>query len=164
MSNRAGMGEAGDEKVVACLGSSSTAAKGPYDWIRDLEERPENKSLRFYRFASGGDLSYNGLQRLPKVIACHPDFVIVILGGNDVMASMPRESAYYRVMVRLTRHLLQRPTSRWFRENMVTIVETLKRETSARIALCSLPRGERTSSLPTLFRRHSTEGSPSLTE
>jgi len=35
-----------------------------------------------------GDLAYNGL--LSKVVACHPDFVVVLLGGNDVMASMPK--------------------------------------------------------------------------
>jgi len=27
---------------------------------------------------------------LSKVVACHPDFVVVLLGGNDVMASMPK--------------------------------------------------------------------------
>jgi lysophospholipase L1-like esterase len=127
------------ETIVACLGSSSTEARGPYDWIRDLEQRPGNENLRFYRFAAGGDLAFNGLQRLPKLIDCRPDCVVVFLGGNDVMASMPEESTYYRVMLKLTKHLPQKPSPQWFRENMLLIVRRLKSETSARIALCSLP-------------------------
>jgi lysophospholipase L1-like esterase len=127
------------QTVVACLGSSSTAAKGPYDWIRDLERRPENAAIRFFRFAAGGDLAYNGVQRLPQVIGCHPDFVVILLGGNDVMASMREKSAYYRIVLKLTKRLPREPSSEWFRENVETIIFRLKSETSARIALCSLP-------------------------
>jgi hypothetical protein len=39
--------------VVACLGASATDATGSYDWIADLARRPENVSVRFYRFAEG---------------------------------------------------------------------------------------------------------------
>lgn len=126
-------------QVVACLGSSSVSADGPYDWIRDLEQRPGNEDLRFYRFAAGGDLSYNGLQRLQKVIDCHPDYVVVLLGGNDVMASMPKQSTYYEVMLKLTKHLPRKPSPDWFRENMTIIAHRLKTETMAKVALCSLP-------------------------
>jgi lysophospholipase L1-like esterase len=126
--------------IVACLGSSSTAARGPYDWIHDLEQRPGNAVYRFYRFAAGGDLAYNGLQRLPKVIAWHPDRVIVQLGGNDVLALVFPTMARF---VRLTKHPPQQPSPEWFRAIMRTIVQRLKRETSARIALCSeIPIGE----------------------
>jgi len=67
----AGMGTT----VVACLGASATAAVGSYDWIRDLAQRPRLASFCFYRFAEGGDLAYNGTQRLPDIINCHPDDV-----------------------------------------------------------------------------------------
>jgi len=125
--------------VVACLGSSSTAAKGPYDWIGDLQKRPENHGLEFLRFAEGGDLAYNGLQRVPKVISCHPDFVVILLGGNDVMASMSRQSEYYEVMLKLTKRLPRKPSPEWFYEVMDEVVDRLKDGTSARIAVCSLP-------------------------
>jgi hypothetical protein len=125
------------KKVVACLGASSTAARGPYDWIHDLEQRPGNSSFRFYRFAAGGDLAYNAVQRLPQVFACHPDYVIVLIGGNDVMASIPKKSMYYRVVLGLTKHLPRRPSLEWYRESMQAIVHGLKNNTSAHIALCS---------------------------
>jgi lysophospholipase L1-like esterase len=120
--------------IVACIGSSSTAARGPYDWIRDLEKRPENASFLFYRFADGGDLAYNGLQRLPGVIALHPDRVIVQLGGNDVLALISRKMARF---VRLTKRPPREPSPEWYHEVMQSIVRRLKQETSARIALCS---------------------------
>ncbi|MGO8947155.1 MAG: SGNH/GDSL hydrolase family protein [Ktedonobacterales bacterium] len=126
--------------IVACLGSSSTVAKGPYDWIHDLEQRPGNARVRFYRFAAGGDLAYNGLQRLPRVIACHPDRVIVQLGGNDVLALISRKMARF---VRLTKRPPREPSAEWYREIMQAVVQRLKQGTSARIALCSeIPLGE----------------------
>lgn len=126
-------------RTVACLGSSSTASKGPYDWIGDLQRRPGNEDLKFVRFAAGGDLAYDGLQRVPKVLDCDPDFVVVLLGGNDVMASMPEKSIYYETMLKLTKHLPRKPTVSWFEETMEEIVDRLKDGTSAKIALCSLP-------------------------
>jgi lysophospholipase L1-like esterase len=126
--------------VVACLGASATDATGSYDWIRDLALRPKNASLRFYRFAEGGDLAYNGLQRLPDIVNCHPDYVIVLLGDNDVLALISKKVAQFD---RLTKHLPGPPSTEWYRENIQAIVSRLKSDTSARIALCSLiPIGE----------------------
>jgi lysophospholipase L1-like esterase len=126
--------------VVACLGASATDATGSYDWIRDLAQRPDNASLRFYRFAEGGDLAYNGLQRLPDIVNCHPDYVIVLLGDNDVLALISKKVAQFD---RLTKHLPNQPSPECFSDNIQAIVHCLKSDTSARIALCSLiPIGE----------------------
>jgi len=126
--------------VVACLGASATDATGSYDWIRDLAQRPNNASWRFYRFAEGGDLAYNGLGRLPDIINCHPDDVIILLGENDVLALISQKVAQFD---RLTKHLPSGPSPQWYRENVQAIVRCLKRDTTARIALCSLiPIGE----------------------
>ena len=128
------------QAIVACLGASATDAAGSYDWIADLARRPENASLRFYRFAEGGDLAYNGLQRVAAISASQPDYVIVLLGENDVLALISPQVAQFD---RLTKHLPVQPTPEWYRENMQVIVRRLKRDTSARIALCSLiPIGE----------------------
>lgn len=132
----AGMGTT----IVACLGASATAAIGSYDWIRDLAQRSHLASFRFYRFAEGGDLAYNGLGRLPDIIYCHPDDVIILLGENDVLALISKKVAQFD---RLTKHLPSEPSPQWYRENMQAIVRRLKSDTTARIALCSLiPIGE----------------------
>jgi lysophospholipase L1-like esterase len=126
--------------IIACLGSSTTAARGTYNWIGELERRPKNASLRVYRFSDGGDLAYNGFRRLPNVIARHPDRIIVQLGGNDVLATI---FANMEKFVRLTKHLPHEPSAGWFKENMKAIIRGLKQNTMARIAVCShIPVGE----------------------
>ena len=80
-------------KIVACLGSSSTAGKGQaFDWIAELRRRPRNGQFEFRNFGVGGDLAYNALQRLPDVLACRPSKVVVWVGGNDVFAVVSRLS------------------------------------------------------------------------
>jgi acyl-CoA thioesterase-1 len=39
-----------------------------------------------------GDTTAEALQRLPDVLAQHPDIVIVLLGGNDVLQRIPQET------------------------------------------------------------------------
>src|ERR1700756_5886956 len=74
-------------ETVACVGSSTTAAKGTYRWIAELESRPQNGRFRFVNLGVGGDLSFNTVQHLDRVIALRPDRVIVLIGTNDIMAS-----------------------------------------------------------------------------
>ena len=79
-------------KIVACLGSSSTAGKGQaFDWMAELRRRPGNGQFEFRNFGVGGDLAYNALQRLPDVLACRPGKVIVWVGGNDVLTLASRK-------------------------------------------------------------------------
>lgn len=124
------------QTVVACFGASYTEAKGSYDWIGALKQKPCNASFRFYNFGIGGDLAYNGLQRLPDVINCHPDRVVVLFGTNDVMTLVSKKLLWY---LRRWKHISRDPSPDWYRENMQAIVNHLKKETQARIALCSLP-------------------------
>ena len=41
-------------ETVACLGSSTTASRGTYKWIDELERRPHNSRFRFVNLASAG--------------------------------------------------------------------------------------------------------------
>jgi lysophospholipase L1-like esterase len=121
--------------VVACLGASITEAKGSFDWIRELSQRPQNQRFQFHNFGRGGDPAYSALQRLSSVVTCHPDKVVVALGWNDILM-------YYFNHVRRFmggwKRLPSEPTPEWFRENMQAIVSRLKAETSAVIGLTSL--------------------------
>jgi lysophospholipase L1-like esterase len=123
--------------IVACLGSSSTAGKGQaFDWIGELGQRPRNKRFRFLNFGVGGDLAYNALERLPGIIACRPHKVVVWVGGNDVLALV---SGKVRHFFRISKHLPSEPSPEWFRESLEAIAHRLEAETSATVALCSLP-------------------------
>jgi lysophospholipase L1-like esterase len=134
-----------NKKVVALLGSSSTAGKGQaYDWIAELRRRRQNGEFRFYNFGVGGDLAYNALQRLSRVLASHPGMVIVWIGANDALASVSKKM---RRFFRVSKHLPVDPCPGWFAENVRGIAFRLKQEIPAKIALCSLaPIGEDLSS------------------
>jgi lysophospholipase L1-like esterase len=123
--------------VVACLGSSTTAGKGEaFDWIGALAERPENQRFRFLNFGVGGDLAYSARQRMQELIACRPDKVVILIGGNDVLSRVFRNAR--RILVDWKR-LPGEPSPEWFRENLVAIVHRLQEETSAALGLVSLP-------------------------
>ena len=144
---------AGDTRAtVACLGSSSTAGQGQaFGWIDELERRPQNRRFDFRNLGVGGDLAYNALQRVPAVIACHPDKVVVLIGANDALTMVFANAR--RVLAGWMKHLPREPSVEWFRENLEATVDRLKRETTARIALSSLgPIGEDADSLDPVQR------------
>ncbi len=122
------------------MGSSTTASKGTYGWIAELESRPQNSRFRFVNFGVGGDLSFDTVRRLRPVIGTRPDRVIVLIGANDILASV---FPAFRRIVRLWKGLPQEPSAARFEENLELITRRLRRETNARIALSSLaPVGE----------------------
>jgi lysophospholipase L1-like esterase len=124
--------------VVACLGESLTKGEVSYDWIADLQSRSQNGSIRFVNLGVGGDHTYNALKRVPQVIQYHPDKVVVLIGAGDVLCTL---SATRDRVFRIWKRLPQKHSLKWFDENIRQIVSKLKNETTARVALCSLPLG-----------------------
>jgi len=127
--------------VVACLGSSSTAGQGQaFGWIDELKQRPQNQRFDFRNLGVGGDLAYSALQRVPSVVASHPDTVVVMVGANDVMTLVFKN---LRSVLGGAKRLPREPSPEWFQESLESIVRRLKAETSAEIGLSSLgPIGE----------------------
>lgn len=122
-------------KTIAFLGSSTVASKGTFKWIDELARRKQNKGLRFVNLGVGGDLAYNALQRLPDVVACKPDKVVIIIGSNDVLALVFKNlRRFFSVWKRMPNEVS--PGN--FRENLEAIVNSIKGATSARIGLTSL--------------------------
>jgi len=131
---------AGPIETVACVGSSTTASKGTYGWIAELQSRPRNSRFRFVNFGVGGDLSFNTVRRLRGVAGARPDRVIILIGANDILASV---FGNFRRIVRLWKGVPREPTVQQFEGNLELITRRLRRETNARIALSSLaPVGE----------------------
>lgn len=121
--------------VIACLGSSTTASKGTFKWIEELKRRPQNKQFHFVNLGVGGDLAYNVLQRLPSVVEINPDIILILIGGNDVL------SIVFKNLKKFFAGWKSMPgevTPQSFRENLEAIVNRLKKETLAKIALISL--------------------------
>ena len=129
-----------EAEIVACLGSSTTAAKGTYNWIDELAARPQNSRFRFVNFGVGGDLSFNIARRLDPVMRVAPDRVIILIGTNDVLASV---FPNFRRFTRALKRVPEEPSPAHFKDNLELIARRLQQETSATIALSSLsPVGE----------------------
>jgi lysophospholipase L1-like esterase len=82
------------------------------------------------------DLAFNLAQRMGDIVALDPDAVTILIGTNDVNATFGFQAALGYIAAK---HLPESPGPLFFRENIVAIIRTLKRTTSARIALFSIP-------------------------
>ena len=122
-------------KTVVCFGASLTAGTVSFDYVELLIARPALAGFHFINHGVNGDLAWNGLQRLDQVMADKPDFVTILIGTNDVNATMSERN---RLRYMSFNHLPTEPTRAWYEENLGTIVRRLKNETQARLALLSL--------------------------
>ena len=90
----------------------------------------------FVNAGANAELAYNLAGRLGDIVALRPEAVTILIGTNDVNATFGFQAALgYMAAKRLP----ERPSPYFFRENLVGIVRTLKRETEARVALFSIP-------------------------
>jgi lysophospholipase L1-like esterase len=134
------------EKKVVCLGASLVRGQVSYNFVELLSQRMAEDGFRFINAGVAGDQAYNVLMRLDSVINDQPDFIIVLVGTNDVTATLSPALAR---LSRLTRKFPQPPSAEFYRDNMLGIVRQLKERTSATIALISLPiLGEDLESIP----------------
>jgi lysophospholipase L1-like esterase len=127
---------AASKKTVCCLGASLTAGTVSADYVEELEGRPSLAGFRFRNHGVNGDLAWNGRQRLHKVIADAPDAVTILIGTNDVNATLSERNRLRYVEFN---HLpVTHPDLAWYEENLRAIVRDLQRETRARLAILSL--------------------------
>jgi lysophospholipase L1-like esterase len=122
-------------KTVSCFGASLTAGRVSFDYLELLRARPSLAGYQFINRGIDGELAWNGLQRLDEVIADQPDYVSILMGTNDVNATLSERN---RLRYLNFNHLPAEPTLDSYVENMSLIVGRLKHETDARISLLSL--------------------------
>jgi lysophospholipase L1-like esterase len=121
---------------VICLGASIVRGQVSTNFVNLLNQRMYKYGFRFINAGVNGDLAYNVLMRLDPVVDKQPDFIVILVGTNDVIGSLvPRMAEWYRRVKKLP--IL--PTEQWYRDNMREIVQYLKENTRAKIALASLP-------------------------
>ncbi|TET67208.1 MAG: hypothetical protein E3J40_03635 [Dehalococcoidia bacterium] len=135
-----------NKHIVVCLGASMVRGQVSYNFVNLLDQRMAEDGFQFINAGVAGDHAYNVLMRLDSVIDYQPDFVIILVGTNDVTATLG--STLARIS-RLTRRFPQPPSAEFYKYNMLRIINTLKERTSAKIALVSLPvLGEDLESMP----------------
>ncbi len=140
------MAERARSGTVICVGDSNVCGQVSIGFVELLSRRLGDDGFNFVNAGVNGDLAYNVRLRLDSVVARRPDFVVLLVGSNDVNATLSPE---IRLGYRLWKQLPRDPEMEWYRGNMVGIVRQLKRETLARIGIVSPPvLGEDLDSLP----------------
>jgi len=126
--------DAGRRPLAVCAGDSITRGTVSADYVAMLAARMPDWD--FVNAGANAELAFNLAGRVGDIVALEPDAVTILIGTNDVNATFGFQAALgYMAAKRLP----ERPNPYFFRENLVGIVRTLKRETEARIALFSIP-------------------------
>ena len=127
------------QQVVVCAGDSITQGVHSANWVGLLSRDLGSRGCTVVNAGSSGHLSCSLLRDLDAVIACRPDVAVVMIGTNDVMASMHEtwRASYDR------QQPPEHPTLETFRRWLEQIVQRLRTDTAARVALVDLaPIGE----------------------
>ena len=120
--------------IIVCAGDSITHGIISTDWVAMLQSRFTD--CRFINAGVNSELAYNLYSRLDPIISINPDAVIILIGTNDVNATFGvRSTMNYFTMQKLPEF----PTPWFYKEILTLIVQRLKAETNAKIALTSLP-------------------------
>ena len=119
--------------VVAVLGASIVRGRASVDFVRML--RRQHLDLAFVNGGVNGRVAWEMLQDLPRVLACDPAYAIILVGTNDVQATLSEQA---REMTRRGKGLPQDPSPAWFGECLGQAVEAL-RDAGTQVAVCSLP-------------------------
>ena len=125
-----------NKKTVVCVGNSITHGQVSYNYVNILSDRLSGDGYQFVNAGINGNLVYNVVNRLDMIIRCDPDYVTVLIGTNDVNASLSQKNSarYMKDMA-----LPEKPNAEFFRKNVKELISQLKRRTNAKIAILSLP-------------------------
>ena len=125
-----------NQKTVVCVGNSITHGQVSYNYVNILSERLSVDGYQFVNAGINGNLAYNVVNRLDKIIGCDPDYVTVLIGTNDANASLSEKNSarYIKDMA-----LPEKPNAEFFRKNVKELISQLKKRTNAKIAILSLP-------------------------
>ena len=119
--------------VVAVLGASIVRGRASVDFVRML--RRQHLDLAFVNGGVNGRVAWEMLHDLPRVLECDPAYAVILVGTNDVQATLSEQA---REMTRRGKGLPQDPSPAWFGECLAAAVEAL-RDAGTQVAVCSLP-------------------------
>ncbi len=121
------------EHPVVVAGASIVRGRASVDFVQVLRERFPSRA--FVNAGVNGNVAWELLQRLDQIIACRPAQVVVLIGTNDVQATLSPDATR---TTRESKHLPEDPSLAWYAACMTEIVTRLQRA-GASVALCSLP-------------------------
>ena len=118
---------------VVVAGASIVRGRASVDFVQLL--RDDFPDRVFVNAGVNGNVAWELLQRIDQVIACRPGQVVILIGTNDVQATLTPDATRE---ARESKDLPEDPSIGWYAACLSEIVERL-REAGASVALCSLP-------------------------
>jgi lysophospholipase L1-like esterase len=118
---------------VVVAGASIVRGKASVDFVQVLRERFPSRS--FVNAGVNGNVAWELLQRLGPIVACRPSHVVMLVGTNDVQATLSVDAMRE---TRESKGLPEDPSLGWFAACLDDIVERLH-DAGAAVAICSLP-------------------------
>jgi lysophospholipase L1-like esterase len=118
---------------VVVAGASIVRGRASVDFVQILRDRFAGRG--FVNAGVNGNVAWELLQRLDQIIACRPSHVVILVGTNDVQATLTADAT---ASTRESKHLPEDPSLGWYAACLTQIVDRL-REVGSRVALCSLP-------------------------
>jgi lysophospholipase L1-like esterase len=131
-----GDGTPTDTTLVVCTGDSITHGSVSADYVQVLRNRLTPEGFTFVNGGANGNLAWNVLQRLDAVIARGPDVVTLLVGTNDVNATLDERSQRF---YRRGQGLPERARLAWYQQNVAAILDRLAAETDARVLVLDIP-------------------------
>jgi acyl-CoA thioesterase-1 len=124
------------KKLVVCIGDSITQGTISFNYVDVLSSSVSLMDYTFINAGVNGDLAYNALTRVNSIINLNPDYVFILLGTNDVNATLSQEN---ELMYIKNKNLPEKPSKEWFKKNLYSLIKSLKQKTSSKIAILSIP-------------------------
>ena len=125
-----------DKPVFVCFGDSNTHGNVSYNWVADLQN--QYTDYQIINAGRNSDLTFSLLRRIDDVIACKPNGINVLIGTNDINATLAASSLKrYQKTGRVQAGEI--PSIISFQRNYEEIVARLTSETNAKISVMSLP-------------------------
>ena len=138
VSGQTNITEWNNKKIVVCAGDSITHGNMGANYVEMLSDTFGSQGFTFFNAGINADLTFTLLRRIDDIVACQPQFITLLIGTNDLNATMsPSLLNSYRSLHKITPDEI--PNFDSFKSNYRKIIECLKTRTKAQIAVCSLP-------------------------
>ena len=118
---------------VVCLGASIVRGRASVDFVQMLRERLPERT--FVNAGVNGNTVWEVLQRVDDVLACEPSEVMILVGTNDILATLAPDGGE---KVREGKQLPAVPSVHDYLTNLDAIVARLQ-VAGCRVAVASLP-------------------------
>ncbi|MBD3350245.1 MAG: hypothetical protein GF364_02050 [Candidatus Lokiarchaeota archaeon] len=124
------------KKRIICIGDSITHGNVGVNYVRMVRRRLKEKNVEVINAGVNSEHAYNVYKRIKPIIKCKPCWVTILIGTNDANNSFKKLG---QLKARIETRLPEKPTKHFFRENLNKIIESLKNNTDAEIAVFSIP-------------------------